>query len=181
MGTFGASEEVSQDTAKDFSVGSRVLRSKDGVQMLEDYIKNLQNWSRPSSCEEMSSFLGFTGFYCGFIPRYSALTSEINSMKKALKFERSEDMEKDFKELKTEFTAGMIQAYPNFDSNKPFILTTDWSALNIAGTLSQKQEGVERFFCCWGRNCHWFKKHYPSMKGELLALVKSMERWNHKL
>ena len=128
--------------------------SKDGVQMLEDYIKNLQNWSRPSSCEEMSSFLGFTGYYCGFIPRYSALTSEINSMKKALKFERSEDMEKDFKELKTEFTAGMIQAYPNFDSNKPFILTTDWSALNIAGILSQKQEGVARFICCWGRNCN---------------------------
>ena len=111
--------------------------------MLEDYIENLQNWSGPSSCDDMSSFLGFTEYYCGFIPRYSALTN-----KNALKFEWSEDMEKDFKELKTEFTAGMIQAYPNFDSNKPFIHTTDWSALNIAGILSQKQEGVERFICC---------------------------------
>ena len=66
----------------------------------------------------------------------------MNSMKKAEKFVWTEDMEKDFKELKAEFTAGKIQAYPDFDSEEPFISTTDWSALNIAGVLSQKQEGV---------------------------------------
>jgi len=60
-------------------------------------------------------------------------------------------MEKDFLELKAEFSAGRIQAYPDFDSDEPFILTTDRSSLNIAGVLSQKQEGVERFLGCWGR------------------------------
>ena len=34
----------------------------------------------------------------------------------SLKFEWLEDLEKDFKELKAEFTAGKIQAYLNFDS-----------------------------------------------------------------
>ena len=48
-------------------------------------------------------------------------------------------------ELKAEFTAGNIQTYPDFDSDKLLILTTDWSALNIAGVLSHKHEGVERF------------------------------------
>ena len=38
------------------------------------------------------------------------------------------------------FTAGKVQAYPDFDSNEPFILTTDWSALNIASVLSQTQK-----------------------------------------
>ena len=52
----------------------------------------------------MSSFLGFAGYYRGFIPKYSALTNRMNSMKKAEKFEWSEDMEKDFLELKSEFT-----------------------------------------------------------------------------
>ena len=50
-------------------------------------------------CKEMSSFLGFAGYYRGFIPKYSALTNRMNSMKKAEKFEWSEDMEKDFLEL----------------------------------------------------------------------------------
>ena len=85
-------------------------------------------------------------------------------MKKAEKFEWSEDMEKDFIELKSEFQAGRIQAYPDFDSAEPFILTTDWSALNIVGVLSQKQDGVERFLACWGRKCK-FERHYSSSKG----------------
>jgi hypothetical protein len=53
--------------------------------------------------------------------------------------------------------------------------------LNIAGILSQKQEGVERFIGCSGGKCNWYKKHYPFLKGELLALVKSMERLKHIL
>ena len=155
--------------------------SKQGVEMIEKYVKDIQNWPRPSSCREMSSFLGFAGYYRGFIPRYSALTNRMNTMKKADKFIWTEDMEKDFVELKKEFTAGKIQAYPDFDSAEPFILTTDWSAQNIAGVLSQKQEGVERFIGCFGRKCNTYEKHYPSMKGELLALVKSMARWKHIL
>ena len=42
---------------------------------------------------KMSSFLGFTGYYCGFIPKYPALTNRMNSMKKAEKFDWSEDGE----------------------------------------------------------------------------------------
>ena len=75
--------------------------------------------------------------YCRrFIPRYKALTNLINAMNKYLKFEWSEDIEKDFMELKEEFDTCKIQVYPDFDSNEPFILTADWFALNIAGILS---------------------------------------------
>ena len=79
-------------------------------------------------------------------------------------------------ELKAEFSAGPIQAYPDFDSDEPFILTTDWSSLNIAGVLSQKQEGVDFFLGCWGRKCNRYERHYSSAKGELLALVKCMKK-----
>ena len=65
--------------------------------------------------------LGFHGYYRGFIPKYSALTNRMNSLKK-VKFVWTEDMEKDFLELKAEFSAGRIQAYPDFDSDEPFIL-----------------------------------------------------------
>jgi len=155
--------------------------SQGGVQMLDQYVKDIQNWPRPTSCKEMSSFLGFTGYYRGFIPKYSALTNRMNSLKRAEKFVWTEDMEKDFLELKAEFSAGRIQAYPDFDSDEPFILTTDWSSLNIAGVLSQKQEGVERFLGCWGRKCNRYERHYSSAKGELLALVKCMKKWEHIL
>ena len=150
--------------------------SQGGVQMLDQYVKDIQSWPRPTSCKEMSSFLGFTGYYRGFIPRYSALTNRMNSLKK---FVWTEDMEKDFLELKGEFSAGRIKAYPDFD--EPFILTADWSSLNIAGVLSQKQDGVERFLGCWGPKCNHYERHYSSAKGELLALVKCMKKWEHIL
>ena len=149
--------------------------------MLDQYVKDIQNWPRPTSCKEMSLFLGFTGYYRGFIPRYSALTNRMNSLKKADKFVWTEHMEKDFLELKAEFSAGGIQAYPGFNSDEPFILTTDWSSLNIAGVLTQKQEGVERFLSCWGRKCNKYERHYSITMGELLALVKCMKKWEHIL
>ena len=40
---------------------------------------------------------------------------------------------------------GRVHAYPDFDLEEPFILTTDWYALNFAGVLSQKQDCVELF------------------------------------
>ena len=74
--------------------------SQGGVQMVDQYVKDIQSWPCPTSCKEMSSFLEFTGYYRGFIPRYSALTNRIKSLKKAEKFVWTEDMEKDFLELK---------------------------------------------------------------------------------
>ena len=112
------------------------------MQMLKHYVKDIQNWPRPTSCKEMSSFLGFTRYYRGFIPKYLALTNRMNSMKKEERFDQTDDMEKDFLKLKAEFSARRIQAYQDFDSEEPFILTTDWSALNIARVLSQKQVGL---------------------------------------
>ena len=41
--------------------------SQGGIQMLDQYVKDIQNWPRPPSCKEMS-FLGSTGYYRGFIP-----------------------------------------------------------------------------------------------------------------
>ena len=54
--------------------------------MLDQYVKDIQSWPRPTSCKEMFSFLGFTGYYRGFIPRYSTLTNRMNSLKKVEKF-----------------------------------------------------------------------------------------------
>ena len=55
------------------------------------------------------------------------------------------------------------------------------SFLRIAGVLSQKQEGVERFLGCWGQKCNCYERNYSSAKAELLALVKYMKKWEHIL
>jgi len=71
-----------------------------------------------------------------------------NTLTNQMKFEWSEDMEIEFRELKEEVTASKFQGYQGFDSTEPFILTIDWSALNIAGILSQKKKEWD---VCWGQ------------------------------
>ena len=61
---------------------TKIFPSQGGVQMLDQYVKDIQSWPHPTSCKEMSSFLGYMGYYRGFIPRYSALTNRMNSLKK---------------------------------------------------------------------------------------------------
>ena len=78
-------------------------------------------------------------------------------------------------------TKGGIQAFPDFKIGNPFILTTDWSQENIAGVLSQVQDGEERFLGCWGRKCNKYERNYPSYKGELLAVIQCIKKWKHIL
>ena len=104
--------------------------------------------------------MGFGGYYRTFI-QYSALTNWLNGIKKTKKFLWNEEIEQDFIELKKEFIEGGIQAFPDFGVGDPFILTTDWSKENIAGVLSQVQNGQERFLGCWGRKCNQYKRIFP--------------------
>ena len=81
-----------------------------------------------------------TGYYRTFIPQYSALTKQLNGIKKVEKFLWNKEIERDFVELKKTFTDGWIQAFPDFWIGDPFILTTDWSKENIAwGVMSSTE------------------------------------------
>ena len=93
----------------------------------------------------------------------------------------NEEIERDFIQLKEAFTKGGIQAFPNFGIRDPFILTKDWSQENIAGVLSQVQNGEERFLGCWGRKCNKYERNYTSYKGELLAVIQCIKKWKHIL
>ena len=98
--------------------------------MIPEYL--IKDCLVPKSGKEVSQFLGFLGYYHSFILQNSALTNQLNRIKKAEKFLPKEEIEQNFIELKRVFTEGGIQAFPDFGVGDPFILTTDWSKENIA-------------------------------------------------
>ena len=49
------------------------------------------------------------------------------------------------------------------------------------GVLSQVQDGQKRFLGCWGRKCNKYERNYPSYKGELLAVIQCIKKWEHIL
>ena len=122
--------------------------SKGGVSRIPEYVQEIKDWPVPKSGKQVATFLGFAGHYQTFIPKYSEFNNRLNRIKKAEKFLWNKEIEQDFVELKKAFTKGGIQAFLDFGVGDPFILTTDWSKENIAGVLSQVQDGQKRFLGC---------------------------------
>lgn len=76
---------------------------KEGSRFWTNNVKGIQNWSRPTSCQEMSLFLGY---YRGFNPRCFDHQNELYEENR--KIEWSGDMERDFKQLIAQFTSRKI-------------------------------------------------------------------------
>ena len=57
--------------------------SKGGVSMIPEYVKRIKDLPVPKSGKEVATFLGFSGYYRSFIPRYSVLTNRLSGIKKA--------------------------------------------------------------------------------------------------
>ena len=85
--------------------------SKGGFFMIPEFVQKIKDWSVPKTGKEVATFLGFAGYYRTFIPQYSALTNQLNGMKKAEKFLWNKEIERDFIELKKAYTKGGIQAF----------------------------------------------------------------------
>ena len=104
-------------------------------------MQKIVDWPLPQTGKQLQQFLGFVGYYQGFIPKIAELTFEMNSMKKHQKPKWTPDTEKKFQTLKAHFTEAPLRSYPDYTSAEPFILDTDWSKTNIAAILSQGGRG----------------------------------------
>ena len=125
--------------------------------------------------------MGFMSYYRSFIPNYAKLAAQLNAQRMAKKFEWTKEMAAGLKSLKEEFKKNRVRAYPRWDIETPFLVTTDFSAEAIAVVISQVQEGKERFLAAGGRKCTRYEQNYPSVKGELSAVVYALRKFEHQL
>ena len=157
------------------------LVSKEGIKMIPSYVDRILSWNLPKTGKDLQTFLGFTGYYKSFIKEYSSLTSELNKARKNNYIDWTDKMKNNFEELKNKFETGPVRGYPDYKNPEPFILDTDFSAINMAAVLSQKQQGKEVFLGCVAQKCNQAQQSYPSHKGELCAVALGLQRFEHIL
>ena len=160
--------------------------SQEGISMRSDYVETICNWKLPETGKGLQKFLGFCGYYCSFIKKFSYLTCEMQAAKKLAIIPWTKEMLYKFKTLKEKFREKPVRHYPVFNKKYPFKLTTDFSQIAIAGILSQeipdrKGELVERFIGCVARKTTPYENNYGSVKGELAALVFAIRKFEHIL
>ena len=157
------------------------LVSAAGIRMIPSYVERIVEWPLPATPKELRSFLGFAGYYRMFIKEYSFLTAEMDQMKGKKELTWTEEAKDKFQQLKDCFTKQPTRGYPRYDDESVFILDTDFSAVNKAAVLSQKQDGREVFLGCAARKCNKAESTYPSHKGEMAALVMGLHKFEHML
>ena len=104
--------------------------SAQGIAIDEGKIEVIKNWPTPMNVTEVQSFLGFTGYYCQFIPKFMqvawtlhGLTSGENAGKKKAAIKWDSRCQQTLNDLKRLCTMAPILAYADF--TKLFRLHTD--------------------------------------------------------
>ena len=105
----------------------------------------------------------------------------MSAQKRKKKLEWTPIMDEKFVKLKEAFREAPVRAGPDFESDQPFLLTTDYSGGALSAILSQEQGGQERLIAASGRKTTKGEKNYPSWRGELAALVYGARKFHHIL
>ena len=121
------------------------IMSKDGMETNPKKVTTIKEWPVHKTVMEVQSFLGFTNYYCKFIPKNAHIARPINHLvsgenankKKAL-VEWTAEYQQSFEQLKQLCSPTPILAYANYQ--KPFKLHTDASEKGLGAVLYQKQD-----------------------------------------
>ena len=117
------------------------LISPEGISPLPNKPDSIKHVPVPNSVKEIKQFLGLTGYYRKFVPRFAGISRPLTMlMKKDTKFEWTPACQKSFELLKETLCGRPVLKYA--DTSKPYTLYTDASKFGWAGVLTQPHTTV---------------------------------------
>ena len=112
------------------------LISPEGISPLPNKLDSIKHMPVPNSVKEIKQFLGLTGYYRKFVPRFADISRPLTMLtKKDTKFEWTPACQKSFELLKETPCGEPVLKYA--DTSKPYTLYTDASKFGWAGVLTQ--------------------------------------------
>ena len=117
------------------------LISPEGISPLPNKLDCIQHMPAPKNAKEIKQFLGLTGYYRKFVPRFADISRPLTTLtKKDKKFEWTPAFQKSFNLLKETLCGEPILKYA--DTSKPYTLYRDASKFGWAGVLTQSHTTV---------------------------------------
>ncbi|GFU82682.1 retrovirus-related Pol polyprotein from transposon 297 [Trichonephila clavipes] len=126
----------------------------------------------PKNNREVSKFLGMTGWYQKFIPRYADICEPLYQLKKkGAKFNWSGEAQDSFDQIKRTLTEAPILQLPNF--SEQFNLFTDASGVGIGAVLQQNQKPI----AFASRTLNKAERNYTVTERECLAVIWALNKF----
>ena len=150
--------------------------SAQGIATNESKIEAIKDWPTSTNVTEGQSFLGFTGYYRWFIPKFSQVTQPLHELtsgqnmgKEKAAIVWDDRCQWSFVELKCLCTMVPILAYADF--TRPFKLNTDACGSGLGAVLYQTYDDDMNVIITYTiRSLMKSESHYPSHKLEFLTL-----------
>ena len=156
------------------------LVGRDGVRMMENKVKAVQDWPTPTRATHVRSFLGTAGYYRKFIKDFSAIAAPLTELtKESVKFDWGHQQEASFRRLKKAIAEGPVLALP--DPALPFVVHTDASGFAVGAVLQQDQGKGLQPIAYLSKKMLDAETRYPVHEQELLAIIHSLSSWRHYL
>ncbi len=154
-------------------------------------LSGVADWPVPKNPTDICSFLGFTRYYCYFVPNYSKVAHPLLDLtKKSIVWHWGEAQFRAFETLKTLMCRKPVLIQPDFECR--FYLQTDASAYGIGAVLSQERgerdmpldkKGKPKLhpIMYYSATFTPTECNYDIYERELLAVMKALAHWRHYL
>ncbi len=152
-----------------------------GVRMRDEKIRSITEYPEPQSAKQARKLNGLTSYYRNYIESYGTINEPIQkaaqmttkdfATKKRInvQFKWTEDCRRAFETIKKCLVSAPILVHPNTD--KPFRLITDASAVGLGAVLVQLDEGgAEKVISYASRTLNETERRYSTPERELLAV-----------
>lgn len=149
--------------------------STGGAQAEPDKISTIQQWPTPTNLTNLHGFLGLTGYYMRFFPKYATIAAGLTDILRKSTFAWTPEAAHSFEQLKTAMAKLATLTLPDF--TKSFEVTTDASNIAIGVVLSQEDRPITFFS----------KRLCPRMQAssayvqELFFITESVKKWRQYL
>ncbi|KAH0643768.1 hypothetical protein KY289_034742 [Solanum tuberosum] len=136
----------------------------------------VQHCPRPTSPTDIRSFLGLAGYYKRFVEGFLFIASPLTKLtQKKVKFQWSDECEKNFSELKTRLTTAPILTLP--DGSDGYVIYCDASRVDLGCVLMHRGKVI----AYGSRQLKVHEKNYPTHELELAIVVFSLKIWRYYL
>jgi hypothetical protein len=150
--------------------------SGEGVAVDPEKVKDVVEWTRPTSVFEIRSFLGLAGYYRRFIEGFSKLSRPLTALtQKNARFVWTDECEQCFQELKRRLVTAPVLALPTESGN--FVVYSDTSKKGLGCVLMQNGNVIAYA----SRQLKPYEQNYPTHDLELAAVVFALKIWRHCL